>query len=78
MSGKGSAPRPFGVTKEDFDQAWERIFKKSQEKAQETPKKEWERLELPLCPHDVWTVIDGKYVCHACGFVSENGIQYVR
>jgi hypothetical protein len=24
--GKGSAPRPLGVTLEDFDAAWERIF----------------------------------------------------
>ena len=27
MSGKGSKPRPFNITKEDFSSNWDRIFK---------------------------------------------------
>ena len=27
MSGKGSKPRPFTITKEDFSSTWDRIFK---------------------------------------------------
>ena len=27
MSGKGSKPRPFTITKEDFSSNWDRIFK---------------------------------------------------
>lgn len=28
MSGKGSAPRPFSVSLKEFDDSWDRIFKK--------------------------------------------------
>lgn len=31
MSGKGSAPRPFSVTEEQFAEAWERIFRKDKD-----------------------------------------------
>jgi hypothetical protein len=31
MSGKGSAPRPFSVTDEQFAEAWSRIFNKDKE-----------------------------------------------
>lgn len=31
MSGKGSAPRPFSVTDEQFAEAWERIFRKDKD-----------------------------------------------
>lgn len=33
MSGKGSAPRPFSVPKESFDESFERIFGKKKEPA---------------------------------------------
>ena len=29
--GKGSAPRPFSVSKEEFDNRWDSIFKKSRQ-----------------------------------------------
>ena len=29
--GKGSRPRPFSVSQEDFDNRWDMIFKKSKE-----------------------------------------------
>ena len=32
MSGKGSKPRPFSVTPEEFDNNWDRIFSKKDEK----------------------------------------------
>lgn len=35
--GKGSAPRPLGVTLEDFDAAWERIFKERKVKVSGVP-----------------------------------------
>ena len=31
--GKGSAPRPLGITLEDFDKAWEAIFKKKEKES---------------------------------------------
>ena len=31
MSGKGSAPRPYSVSADEFAQSWERIFRKDKE-----------------------------------------------
>jgi hypothetical protein len=33
--GKGSAPRPFSVSKEEFDNRWDNIFKKSPKEIQD-------------------------------------------
>lgn len=38
MSGKGSRPRPFSVSQEEFDNRWDKIFKKKEEDM--TPKVE--------------------------------------
>lgn len=34
--GKGSRPRPFSVSSEEFDNNWNKIFKSKNEKRQET------------------------------------------
>lgn len=65
MSGKGSAPRPYSVKQEEFDAAWDRIFKKHKESMGETYQE--------YCKHDVWTHEDGKYKCLECGVTSEAG-----
>lgn len=45
MSGKGSAPRPYGVDKETFASNWERTFgKKKQEDNTGTSKNEYQDI----------------------------------
>jgi hypothetical protein len=76
MSGKGSAPRPYSVSNEEYANRWDAIFGRDLPKAE--PKRVPQQMELfPLCPHDVWTIVDGNYVCMACGLVSKDGIQGV-
>lgn len=71
MSGKGSAPRPFSVSNEEYANRWDAIFGKDK------PKEEaWEQLELPFykeCPHDVWTHDGDVYRCLDCGQPSKEG-----
>lgn len=65
MSGKGSAPRPFSVSNEEYASRWDAIFAKKEE-----------QLELPLpepCKHDVWTHDGEVYRCLDCGIPSEAG-----
>ena len=38
MSGKGSNPRPFSVTKEEFESNWDKIFSKEKELQSICPK----------------------------------------
>ncbi len=45
MSGKGSAPRPFSVSDEEYANRWDAIFGKDKKK--EAPPTE-EKLELPF------------------------------
>lgn len=64
MSGKGSAPRPFSVSNEEYANRWDAIFAKK------------EQLDLPLpetCKHDVWTHNGKDYECLECGITSEAG-----
>jgi hypothetical protein len=44
--GKGSAPRPISVALEDFDAAWERIFKEKKVKVSGVP---YEVEEEKIC-----------------------------
>jgi hypothetical protein len=37
MSGKGSAPRPYSVTAEQFADAWDAIFKKKEGQGESQP-----------------------------------------
>lgn len=67
MSGKGSSPRPFSVSNEEYASRWDAIFGKD---------KQEEQLELPLykeCPHDVWTQDGDVYRCLDCGLPSTEG-----
>jgi hypothetical protein len=36
--GKGSRPRPYSVTSQEFDQAWDRIFGNKDDEARQTDK----------------------------------------
>jgi hypothetical protein len=36
--GKGSSPRPFSVSKEEFDNSWENIFKKKDKRNEDGEK----------------------------------------
>lgn len=66
MSGKGSAPRPFSVSDQEYAERWDAIFGK--EKKAEKPA----QLDL-LCSHDVWTHNGNEYQCLECGVKSEAG-----
>lgn len=57
MSGKGSAPRPYSVSNEEYANRWDAIFGRDQYK----------------CPHNVWAIHSSStkdntvYVCMECG-----------
>jgi len=53
--GKGSAPRPFSVSNEEYAQRWDAIFGK----------------DKPECKHDVWGHDGESYVCINCGLKAE-------
>lgn len=63
MSGKGSAPRPYSVTQEEYEKRWDAIFAKDKE-----PAVEWQQKDL-FCDHKVWTYdyAEDVYVCNECG-----------
>ena len=42
MSGKGSSPRPFSVTQDEFANNWDRIFKQKKEDNTGTDKNEYQ------------------------------------
>lgn len=50
MSGKGSAPRPFNVSNEEYANRWDAIFGRDLKTPEVTPEEppKWEQLELPL------------------------------
>ena len=49
MSGKGSAPRPFSVSDDEYGASWERIFRKDKEgQGESQPELNSERRE-PDC-----------------------------
>ena len=56
--GKGSKPRPFSVSNQTYAERWDAIFGKKEDH---------------VCKHDVWTHVEGKYVCLNCGITSEAG-----
>jgi rubrerythrin len=62
MSGKGSAPRPYSVSNEEYANRWNAIFGR----------------DLKPCPHNVWAIHSSStkdntvYVCMECGFVSKD------
>lgn len=43
MSGKGSAPRPYSVSKETFDQSFERIFGKREPRVGTPEREAWQK-----------------------------------
>lgn len=53
MSGKGSSPRPFSVSDEEYANRWDAIFGRDQKTPEVTPEEppKWEQLELPLEDH---------------------------
>ncbi len=53
--GKGSSPRPFSVSNEEYAQRWDAIFGK----------------DKPACTHDVWTHTGNVYKCIECGLEAE-------
>lgn len=56
---KGSSPRPFGVTRAQFESNWDKIFKA--EKREEAGK--WEHN----CKHNGITWLDKDQECNWCG-----------
>lgn len=52
MSGKGSAPRPFSVSDEEYANRWDAIFGRDKKEEREKPEKAWEQLELPMGDED--------------------------
>jgi hypothetical protein len=50
MTGKGSAPRPFSVSNEEYAKRWDAIFGKDLEKPEVTPEEEeaWKDLEKKI------------------------------
>ena len=55
MSGKGSKPRPYSVSKAQFDESWDRIFRKPV-----TPK------QLDLFPQQLREVTHDNMWLHSC------------
>jgi len=60
--GKGSSPRPFSVSNEEYAARWDAIFGK----------------DKPECTHEVWTHDGQSYVCLNCNARSEAGPYVVR
>lgn len=46
MSGKGSRPRPFSVDRKTFENNWERIFGKKEQKLQNKNKKTKQKTDI--------------------------------
>lgn len=68
MSGKGSAPRPFSVSNEEYASRWDAIFGKDKEVTPPQP------LQYDMfCNHDVWTHNGERYQCLSCPAQSEYG-----
>jgi len=65
MSGKGSAPRPFSVSNEEYANRWDAIFSK----------KEPEPVQQDLfCKHEVWgyDYREDMYFCNECGLKAKS------
>lgn len=83
MSGKGSAPRPFDVSNEEYANRWDAIFGKKKPdphpitwvEMPDTPEPmhAWIQLELTFCKHQVWGHADGSYFCTNCGVKNTGG-----
>ena len=67
MSGKGSAPRPFSVSNQEYAERWDAIFGKEKEVPPQPA-----QYDL-LCKHEIWTHNGDRYVCMNCGAQSEAG-----
>lgn len=46
MSGKGSRPRPYSVDRKTFENNWERIFGKKENKSQEKNKNTRQKTDI--------------------------------
>jgi hypothetical protein len=57
--GKGSAPRPFSVTQQEYDNRWDHIFGRDKNK----PADFQDVLSTEDC---VLGALDGNYDCHRC------------
>lgn len=72
MSGKGSAPRPYSVSNEDYANRWDAIF------GRDLPK------EKQACPHNVWAIHSSStkdntvYVCMECGEKASSPSAWVQ
>lgn len=72
MSGKGSAPRPFNVSNDEYANRWDAIF------GRDLPK------EKPPCPHNVWAIHSSStkdntvYVCMECGEKASSPSAWVQ
>lgn len=67
MSGKGSAPRPFSVSNDEYAQRWDAIFGRDKVVPPQPA-----QFDL-LCSHEVWTHNGDRYVCMNCGAQNEAG-----
>lgn len=74
--GKGSSPRPFSVSNEEYANRWDAIFGKDK---QESPLQKLYEVEKELgihwtqegCKHNIWTHDSVMYVCKDCGMKAE-------
>lgn len=64
--GKGSSPRPFSVSNEEYAQRWDAIFGRE-------PKKTGQKYPhlVDGCQHGVWTHTGEMYKCLDCGIEAE-------
>jgi len=40
-AGKGDKPRPMGITRKEYEDRWDKIFKKTKKKDQNEKRKKW-------------------------------------
>jgi hypothetical protein len=73
MSGKGSAPRPFSVSNEEYANRWDAIFGRVNDTGKEKEVPPQPAQFDTFCNHDVWTHNGERYECMGCGAQSEAG-----
>lgn len=68
MSGKGSAPRPFSVSQEEYDSRWDAIFGRDQPKEVE-PEQDDDWVQCPICKTDLVLSQNARHLyCPECGY----------
>lgn len=72
MSGKGSKPRPYSVSKTQFDENWDKIFRK--ESPQMLHEVNYDNMWQHSCTVEMGIMWIGKdETCNYCGAWEEDG-----